>query len=109
VSRTEDQRVQDILDAADQITGVVKDGREAWDRDRLRQLAVERLLEIIGESANTLSDELRAAYPDVPWRDVIGLRIVLAHHYHRVDPNQVWVIASDEVPRIAEHLRRSRP
>jgi hypothetical protein len=75
VSRTNNQRVLDILDAADQIAGVVKDGRRAWDQDRLRRLAVERLLEIIGESANTLSGEFRAAYPDVPWRDVIGLRI----------------------------------
>jgi uncharacterized protein with HEPN domain len=65
VSRTDDQRVLDILDAADQIAGVVKDGRKAWDQDRLRQLAVERLLEIIGESANTLSDEFRAACPEV--------------------------------------------
>jgi uncharacterized protein with HEPN domain len=109
VSRTDDQRVLDILDAADEIAGVVKDGREAWERDRLHQLAVERLLEIIGESANALSDEFRAAYPDVPWRDVIGLRVVLAHHYHRVDPNQVWVIASGEVPRLADRLRRPQP
>lgn len=55
MSRTDDQRVLDILDAADQIAGVIKDGRQAWNQDRLRQLAVERLLEIIGESANSLS------------------------------------------------------
>lgn len=105
MSRSDDQRALDILDASDQIASVVKDGREAWAGDRLRQLAVERLLEIIGESANSLSDEFRASYPDVPWRDIIGLRIVLAHHYHRVDPNQVWAIAAEEVPRLAEHLR----
>jgi uncharacterized protein with HEPN domain len=105
VSRTDDQRVLDILDAADQIAGVVKEGRDAWAEDRLRQLAVERLLEIIGESANALSDEFKAQYPNIPWRDVIGLRIVLAHHYHRVDPNQVWIIAADEVPRLAQQLR----
>jgi uncharacterized protein with HEPN domain len=58
-----------------------------------------------GESANSLSDEFRARYPDVPWRDIIGLRVVLAHHYHRVDPNQVWVIAVNEVSRLAEQLR----
>ena len=89
MSRSDDQRVQDILDAADQILGVVQDGQDVWAKDRLRQLAVERLLEIIGESANSLSDEFRARYPDVPWRDIIGLRVVLAHHYHRVDPTQV--------------------
>lgn len=68
MSRTDGQRVLDILDAADLIAAVVKDGRKAWDQDRLRQLAVERLLEIIGESANTLSDDFRARCPDVPWR-----------------------------------------
>jgi uncharacterized protein with HEPN domain len=86
VSRTDDQQVLDILDAADLIAAVVKDGRKAWNQDRLRQLAVERLLEITGESANTLSDDFRAGYPDVPWRDIIGLRVVLAHHYHRCRP-----------------------
>jgi uncharacterized protein with HEPN domain len=105
VSRSDEERVQDILDASDQILGVVKDGRAAWDKDRLRQLAVERLLEIIGESANSLSDSFRARYPDIAWRDITGLRIVLAHHYHRVDPNQVWVIAETEVERLAERLR----
>jgi uncharacterized protein with HEPN domain len=83
----------------------VKDGRAAWDKDRLRQLAVEHLLEIIGESANSLNDSFRARYPDIAWRDITGLRIVLAHHYHRVDPNQVWVIAETEVERLAERLR----
>ena len=47
-------------------------------------------------------------YPDIAWRDIIGLRIVLAHHYHRVDPNQVWVIAQTEVERLAERLRTDR-
>jgi uncharacterized protein with HEPN domain len=108
VSRSDEQRVQDILDASDQILDVVKDGRDAWDKDRFRQLAVERLLEIIGESANSLTDGFRAQYPDIAWRDIIGLRIVLAHHYHRVDPNQVWVIAETEVERLAERLRTDR-
>ncbi len=88
--------MQDILDASDQILEV------AWDKDRFRQLAVERLLEIIGESANLLTDGFRAQYPDIAWSDIIGLRIVLAHHYHRVDPSQVWVIAQTEVGRLAE-------
>jgi uncharacterized protein with HEPN domain len=83
----------------------VQDGHDIWAKDRLRQLAVERLLEIIEESANSLSDEFRARYPDVPWRDIIGLRVILAHHYHRVDPNQVRVIAVNEVSRLAEQLR----
>ncbi len=104
MSRSDDERVADILEAAQQIGEVVQRGRHAWDADRIAQLAVERLLEIIGESAQAMSAQARTAYPDVPWRDVIGLRVVLAHHYHRIDPSQVWTIASTEVPRLAEQL-----
>lgn len=81
-------------------------GRDVWDRDRIRQLAVERLLEIIGEAANSLSEDFRAQHPSIPWGDVIGLRVVLAHHYHRVDPGQVWVIAAAEVPRLVHELQK---
>jgi len=46
VSRRDDERVADILDAADEIAAIIEFGRDAWDKDRIRQLAVERLLEI---------------------------------------------------------------
>jgi uncharacterized protein with HEPN domain len=75
----------------------------------VRQLAVERLLEIIGESARAMTDAARAQYPAVPWVDVIGLRTVLAHHYHRVDPDQVWTIASNDVPALLDGLGSRRP
>lgn len=104
MSRGDDERVADILDAASQMTALVADGKAAWDADRVRQLAAERLLEIIGESARAMSDDGRARYPEVPWSDVIGLRVVLAHHYHRVDPDQVWTIATREVPALAARL-----
>jgi uncharacterized protein with HEPN domain len=60
---------------------------------------------MIGEAARALSDERRSQHPEVPWQDVIGLRTVLAHHYHRVDPNQVWTIATVEVPQLVRLLR----
>ena len=65
----------------------------------------QRVQDIIGESANSLSDSFRAQYPEIAWCDIIDLRIVLARHYHRVDPNQVWVIAETEMERLAERLR----
>jgi hypothetical protein len=72
VSRRDDQRVADILDAASEIGEVIELGRDAWDKDRIRQLAVERLLEIIGEAANSLSEQFRAQHPAIPWRDLRG-------------------------------------
>jgi uncharacterized protein with HEPN domain len=104
VSRSDDERIVDILEAAAKVELLVGPGRDEWDRDRTRRLAVERLLEIIGEAARAMSDEERSRYPEVPWQDVVGLRTVLAHHYHRVDPNQVWTIATVEVPRLIRLL-----
>lgn len=104
MSRRDDDRIADILDAARGIAEITELGRDAWDKDRIRQLAVERLLEIIGEAANSLSDDFHAKHPGIPWRDIIGLRVVLAHHYHRVDPGQVWVIAATEVPRLVRDI-----
>jgi uncharacterized protein with HEPN domain len=100
LSRSDDERIADIVEAAAEIAAVVDRGKAAWDEDRVSRLAVERLLEIIGESARAMSDDGRSSLPAVPWADVIGLRTLLAHHYHRVDPEQVWVIASVEVPRL---------
>lgn len=100
MSRSDAERIADIVEAAAEIAAVVDRGKTAWDEDRVSRLAVERLLEIIGESARAMSDDGRSSLPAVPWADVIGLRTLLAHHYHRVDPEQVWVIASVEVPRL---------
>ncbi len=63
MSRRDDERVADILDAAGEIAAVIELGRDTWDKDRIRQLAVERLLEIIGEAANSLSEDFRAQDP----------------------------------------------
>jgi uncharacterized protein with HEPN domain len=104
LSRSDEQRLTDIIEAAREVLHLVSHGKDAWDADRVKQLAVERLLEIIGEAARALSDEAQSRYDEVEWRDIIGLRTVLAHHYHRVDPEQVWVIASVEIPKLLDEL-----
>jgi uncharacterized protein with HEPN domain len=104
MSRSDDQRVVDILDAATELSLVIAPGRETFLADPIRRRAAERLLEIIGESANALSEGTTKRYPDVPWRDIARLRIVLAHHYHRVDPTQVFVIATEQVPSLVRAL-----
>jgi uncharacterized protein with HEPN domain len=56
-----------------------------------KQDSVMRRLEIIGEAVKGIPDELRAKYPDVPWRDIAGARDVLIHEYFRVDLEMAWV------------------
>lgn len=69
---------------------------------------MERLLEVVGEAANALADSTIAKYPNVPWRDITRLRVLLAHHYHRVDPNQVWTIVTTEIPTLSAELDAER-
>jgi uncharacterized protein with HEPN domain len=104
VSRGDDQRVADILEAADELASVVAVGRQAFSASLLHRRAAERLLEVIGEASTALSDEFKVARPGVAWRDVGALRILLAHHYHRVDVDQVWQIAAVAVPDLARQL-----
>lgn len=106
MSRSDEERVADILDAADELRAVTAEGREAFLADRVRVRAAERLLEIIGEAAGALTAQATDRFPDVDWRDILRLRILLAHHYHRVDPEQVWAIASHDVPALAARLRQ---
>jgi Gamma-glutamyltranspeptidase len=70
VTRADDERVADIVEAALEIAAIVDAGEEAWESDHVRRLAVERLLEIIGESARAMTDDGRAQYPDIPWLDM---------------------------------------
>ncbi|MGC9155715.1 MAG: DUF86 domain-containing protein [Ferrimicrobium sp.] len=58
-----------------------------------------------GEATRALSDEFIGEYPGAPWSDISALRMLLAHHYHRIDPNQVWAIARVPVPDLVITLR----
>jgi uncharacterized protein with HEPN domain len=108
VSRSDAERIQDILDAAGELAAVTDAGRDAFLRSPVHQRAAERLLEIIGEASIGLSAATREAHAAVAWRDIARLRNLLAHHYHRIDPAQVWAIATTEVPALA-HALAARP
>ncbi len=106
MSRNDDERVADILDAATELAEVTRVGHEAFRASPLHARAAERLLEIIGEASNTLSEDFKSRHDDVAWRDIAALRILLAHHYHRVDLDQVWEIATSAVPALIRRLDR---
>lgn len=93
----------DIVEAQ-QLGELVVTGRDAFDADWTRQRAAERLLEIIGEASNTLSEGFKKEHPDVSWRHILNLRHLIAHHYHRVDMDQLWTIATDDIPKLLGEL-----
>ena len=68
--------------------------------------AVERATELIGEAASNVSDSMRAAHPEIPWRKIIGQRNVLIHDYGDVDDDLVWNLVELEIPRLVSILAR---
>ncbi len=82
---------------------------ETYAENELLELAIERLVEIIGEAASRVSDLFRAAHPEIPWRDIIGQRIVLAHRYGEILPARMWHTATVAVPALIAALEPLLP
>lgn|ERR1017187_1447755 len=95
-------RLRHMLDAAREAV-MFGAGRKPEDlvNERVLALALVRSIEIIGEAASRVSQELRAACPEVPWGDIIGMRNRLIHAYFEVDLVRVCdTLASDLLSRI---------
>jgi uncharacterized protein with HEPN domain len=98
--------LRDMIDAADAVMRYLKGKkREEFINDEILRAAVERRIEIVGEAARALSDDLQTANPHVPWRKIMATRHILAHDYDLVDPEIVWTIATVYIPELAGHLR----
>ena len=89
-----------VLDAAGNIKEYIRDGKDAFLKDRKTQDAVIRNLEIIGEAVRQVSEETRARDATVPWKQISGMRDRLIHGYFGVDLELVWEAAEREVPNL---------
>ena len=101
----DDARLLDILLAARKV--VEYSGRVDFDRyERSEQLqsAINYQLVVIGEAARAVSPERKSQLPDIPWRQIVGLRNLLAHEYFRVNVKTVWRIVTEDVPRLIEQV-----
>lgn len=98
-------RLRHILEAIERIEKYLQGFDEAkFQTDLLHQDAVLRQLEIIGEASKNLSDDLRAANPQVEWRKMAGTRDRLAHGYFSVDTEIVWRITQDFLPVLKKQV-----
>jgi len=79
--------------------------RRDLDHDRQFNLAMVRLVEVIGEAARRISSPTRELHPQVPWSQIVGTRDRLIHGYDRVDFDILWKIVHDELPPLIERLQ----
>lgn len=76
------------------------------ERNRMLQLALVRLVEIVGEAATRVSDESRNRYPTVPWRQARVMRNRLIHGYDTIDLGILWDTIEHDLPPLIAELRR---
>lgn len=106
MSRHDDRiSMRQMLDHAREAAEIARArSRKDLDDDRILNLALTRLIEIIGEAANRVSDETRRAHPDVPWPQIIGMRNRVIHAYDQVDLDILWNVVELDLPALIDQL-----
>ncbi|MGD0996682.1 MAG: DUF86 domain-containing protein [Candidatus Bathyarchaeia archaeon] len=99
--------VEDILKAMDDALTFVKDmNYDAFVKDRKTIYAVIRALEIIGEATKNIPSPIKTRYPEIPWKDMAGMRDKVIHAYFGVDLKRVWSTVNADIPTIKPYFEK---
>jgi uncharacterized protein with HEPN domain len=92
------ERLRDILQAIEAIDRYRACERGEFDQNEMLQVWFLRHLQIIGEAARHVPDEVRGMAPDIPWNKIIGMRNILVHGYFTIDLDIVWDAVQQDAP-----------
>src|SRR5438477_5869675 len=98
-----------LLAARDALSFVEGLDEAAFLKSRLHQSAVIRALEVIGDAGGRVSAATQAAHPEIPWRQITGMRHRLIHGYADVDLDRVWTVLRDDLDPLITALERLVP
>lgn len=103
----DDTYLRHILDAAHKAISFTENrSKTDLDEDDMLLLSLTRLLEIIGEAANGVSESFREEHKDIPWKKMIGMRNRLIHGYFDIDPDIVWETVRTDLPPLVLKLEK---
>jgi uncharacterized protein with HEPN domain len=101
----DEERLRHMLDAArEALSFAAERTRADLDHDRLLELGLVKEVEIIGEAAAGVTDEVRAMLPQIPWLDIIGMRHRLVHAYFDINLNVLWRTVQEDLPPLVAAL-----
>ncbi|MEE8339196.1 MAG: HepT-like ribonuclease domain-containing protein [Xanthomonadales bacterium] len=91
----------DMLQAAKEIESMLEDyDLSGFLANRVLLRATERCVEILGESARRVSMTCREVHAEIPWREIIGQRNILAHEYGQIDHELLYKTVTNDIPRL---------
>lgn len=106
LNRRDPANLLDMLEASEKVQHFLKNKTlEDFLRDEMLQAAVERNIEIIGEAARRISEDVKQEHPEIPWRKIIAQRNVLIHEYDDIDYKEIWEVATFYLPRLIDQIR----
>ena len=102
-----DDRVylEHIRDALADIATYTSAGRDAFFDERIREDATLRKLEVIGQAVKNLSEESKSRRPQIPWKQIAGMRDKVIHDYFGVNLEIVWAVVEKDLPQLERAVR----
>jgi|SRR3989344_83583 len=99
--------LEDILVNINDIESFVGNlSRERLEINKLRTKAILRSLEVIGEAVKHIPSEIREKYPNIPWKDVAGMRDVLIHAYFGIENDHIWKAIKKDLPILKTEVKK---
>lgn len=102
--RDDRERLRDILEAIDRLERYTNQGRMAFEEQELIQTWVIYHLQIVGEASRAISQQFKAQYPEIPWRDAGDLRNLVVHEYFRINLAVIWDIIVNDIPSFKQQI-----
>jgi uncharacterized protein with HEPN domain len=102
--RGDRDRLLDMLEMCDLLIEHASSKRRLSD-DPVIQAAAQRWIEVLGEAASRVSEEIKQGHPEVAWRGIVGIRVLLAHGYFHIDQDIVGSVIDQDVPELRDQLQ----
>ena len=100
-------RLEDIVEYSANVIKIIENVEfEEFSSNILIYFSTMKNVEIVGEAAYMLTKEFKASHPEIPWKQVEGMRHVLVHGYSQVLPRILWATAKESIPEFKKQVER---